>query len=100
MSNLERHNLEAHVDLCAERYKRLEEKFETVRSNLNVLQDDFIKLDDKLDKSHKEILEAMNAANHDRFKILVGSAGTVIAGLLTIIGYVIVNSKVFVNLVK
>jgi predicted nuclease with TOPRIM domain len=100
MSNLEKQNLEAHVDLCAERYKRLEEKFATVENKLLNLQGDFVKLDEKLDKSHKEILDVMTTANNDRFKVLLGTAGTVVAGLLTVIGYVIVNSKIFVNMVK
>jgi predicted nuclease with TOPRIM domain len=100
MSNLEKQNLEAHVDLCAERYKRLEEKFCTLEKKLIDFQDDFVKLDEKLDKSHREILVAMSTGNNDRFKVLLGTAGTVVAGLLTVIGYVIVNSKIFVNMVK
>lgn len=97
MSNLEKQNLEAHVDLCAERYKRLEEKFETVEAKILSLHDDFIELDEKLDKSHQEILDVMATANHDKFKVLVGSAGTVVAGLLTVIGYIIVNAKFFIK---
>ena len=42
-STIEKENLEAHVELCAERYKLLETKLEAVedgvRSNTNMLQD-------------------------------------------------------------
>jgi CHAD domain-containing protein len=93
MSELEKTNLEAHVDLCAERYKRLGEKFETLEDKLLSLQDDFIKLDEKLDASHKEIMDVISTANQDKFKVLVGTAGTVVAGLLTVLGYLVVNFK-------
>ena len=34
-SRLERENLEAHVDLCAERYRVLEEKFTNLEDRVN-----------------------------------------------------------------
>ena len=33
--SLEKENLEAHVDLCAERYQRLEEKYEELKKALD-----------------------------------------------------------------
>ena len=38
-SRLERENLEAHVDLCAERYRVVEEKLDKNKKNLDRLKD-------------------------------------------------------------
>lgn len=37
-TDIEKHNLEAHVELCAERYKFLEAKLETVEDKITGLQ--------------------------------------------------------------
>lgn len=37
-TDIEKKSLEAHVELCAERYKMLELKLETVESNVNELK--------------------------------------------------------------
>lgn len=38
MSELERHNLEAHVDLCAERYQQLRDKLDNLDLRLGDLE--------------------------------------------------------------
>ena len=55
MSDLEKTNLEAHVDLCAERYKRLEEKFENLDLNMNSLRKDHENLTLKMSSNHNEV---------------------------------------------
>lgn len=37
-TDIEKHNLEAHVELCAERYKFLEAKLDTVEDKISGLQ--------------------------------------------------------------
>lgn len=79
-SRLERENLEAHVDLCAERYRVLEEKFN--------------RLDGKMD-SITESLEQMNAnsrSDKDRSaKLMVTVGASVIVGLITVIVMLMIN---------
>lgn len=93
MSELERTNLEAHVDICMMRHKRLEEKLEIVESDVKSIRDDISKMEEKLDQDHKELMESILSSNKEKFKVLVGTAGTVIAALLTVVGYVVVNFK-------
>ena len=38
-------------------------------------------------------MDVISTANQDKFKVLVGTAGTVVAGLLTVLGYLVVNFK-------
>lgn len=79
-SRLERENLEAHVDLCAERYRVLEEK-------LNRLED---KVDDLTD-SIGLMAEKSQADKSSTTKIIIGASATVIAGLLSTVVVLLIN---------
>ena len=64
----EKKSLEAHVDLCAERYYRLEQRLEGVETAVNGLKVTMI------DESKRTS------------KIIIGSAATVIGGLMSTMG--------------
>ena len=66
-TNLEKESLEAHVDLCALRYGQLDERM----SNL----------EEKVDHIHSDILEGQKSLT----KVIIGTAGTVIAGVLGVV---------------
>jgi hypothetical protein len=62
---IEKTNLEAHVDLCAERYFRLEQRLEGVEVAI------------------KDMQSCMVEESKKTSKIIIGSAATVIGGLLS-----------------
>ena len=64
-TELEKQNLEAHVDLCSERYKNLHDRLSAIEHRLSKISDD-------IKTGHK--------ANS---KTVIAAAGTVIAGLLS-----------------
>jgi len=64
-TSLEKESLEAHVDLCALRYDNLNNRLSTVETTL------------------KSIHEDIKSGQNSMTKVLVGTAGTVIAGLLS-----------------
>jgi len=66
-TNLERESLEAHVDLCALRYEQLD----TRMTNIEL----------KVEEIHKDITEGQKSMT----KVLIGTAGTIVAGLLSTI---------------
>ena len=66
-TKLERENLEAHVDLCAIRYEALEGRLSNV--------------EEKIDNIHSDITEGQKSMT----KVLIGTAGTVIASVLSIV---------------
>ena len=66
-TNLEKESLEAHVDLCALRYGQLDERMTT--------------LETKVDHIHSDILEGQKSLT----KVIIGTAGTVIAGVLGVV---------------
>ena len=64
---LEKESLEAHVDLCALRYQNLDNRLST--------------LEGKVDVIHQDIKSGQQSMT----KVLIGTAGTVVAGLLSTI---------------
>lgn len=72
-TSLERTSLEAHVDLCALRYKQLDDRLTG--------------LEGKVDDMHKDIVQGQKSLT----KVIVGTAGTVIAGVLSVVLAVVMS---------
>ena len=64
-TELEKQNLEAHVDLCAERYKGLHDRLSAIEIRLG-------KMNEEMTNGHKS-----------QTKTIIATAGTVVAGLLS-----------------
>jgi predicted nuclease with TOPRIM domain len=88
-TELEKSNLEAHVDLCAERYRRLEEKFENVSHRLDVLEERIENLSVKSSAQHEELKKMVREGQESKFKVMITTAGTIVAALLGTLGYII-----------
>ena len=71
--SLEKENLEAHVDLCAQRYEVLESRL--------------TKIEEKVEHIHIDIVKGQQSMT----KVLIGAAGTVVAGLLSTIIVLLLN---------
>lgn len=72
-SDIEKESLEAHVELCQQRYESLEGRLTAI--------------EEKVIDIHKDIMNG----NNTMIKVLVGTAGTVIAGLLSTVIVLIMN---------
>ena len=79
-SRLERENLEAHVDLCAERYKMMDEKFSRLESKVDSIADGMSKM---IEKQQQDKVSSS--------KLIIGAAGSVIAGLISTIVLLLMN---------
>ena len=64
-TELEKTNLEAHVDLCSERYKGLHDRLSAIEHRLGKINDD------------------MKTGHKSNSRTVIAAAGTVIAGLLS-----------------
>jgi len=64
-TSLEKNNLEAHVDLCHQRYRGIESRL--------------TKIENKVHNVHTDIIQG----NKSMTKVLIGTAGTIITGLLS-----------------
>ena len=70
--DIEKENLEAHVELCAERYRRLEEKFENLEGKIVEVSSDLSTLKSAMSKDNKVVI-----------KTLIATAGTIIVALIS-----------------
>ena len=73
MSDLEKTNLEAHVELCTQRFQRINERLDEIETKLD------------------EINKCMMRNNGSTIKTVIYSAGTVIAGLLSTIVVILIK---------
>jgi tetrahydromethanopterin S-methyltransferase subunit G len=72
-TQLERESLEAHVDLCAIRYEQLESRLDKVEGKIDILH------------------TAISAGQQSMTKVIIGAAGTVVAGLLSTVVVILMN---------
>ena len=72
-TSLERENLEAHVDLCEQRYIVLEGRMESIER--------------KVEAIHVDITSGQQSMT----KVIIGAAGTIVAGLLSTIVVILLN---------
>ena len=70
-TDIEKENLEAHVELCAERYKQLETRLSSIEGKVANLQD------------------TIEKSSLNTIKVLIGTAGTVIVGMLSMLAVII-----------
>ena len=70
---LERENLEAHVDLCEQRYIVLKGRMESIER--------------KVEAIHVDITSGQQSMT----KVIIGAAGTIVAGLLSTIVVILLN---------
>jgi pantothenate kinase len=68
---IEKTNLEAHVELCAQRYDSLENRLGSIEKKVSTLQE-------TLEKSNKATVQ-----------ILIGTAGTVLVGLMSAVAIIL-----------
>lgn len=70
-TDIEKENLEAHVELCAQRYDALEKRLTSVESMLSTLK------------------STVEAGQLNTIKVLIGTAGTIIVAVISLFGVVI-----------
>ena len=79
-TDIEKKSLEAHVELCAERYRFLEEKLEILDSTLGSVKVDVVSVKDMMQK-------VVNQRNNQLINWGIG----IIAVMGSVIGYLVVN---------
>ena len=64
---IEKENLEAHVDLCAQRYESLDNRLTKIEGKFGELQ------------------KLIEAGQNSMIKVVIGTAGTVVTGVLSVL---------------
>jgi hypothetical protein len=65
--DIEKTNLEAHVDLCAQRYEQLDGRLTVIESKFSDLQ------------------KLIEAGQNSMTKVIIGTAGTIVTGVLSVL---------------
>ena len=76
--DIEKKSLEAHVELCAERYRFLENKLDTVDRKISALED-----------MMQKVYDTINELSHRRNDQIINWGIGIMAALLGIIGYLL-----------
>jgi len=79
-TDIEKKSLEAHVELCAERYNQLEQRFEHVDNKIN-----------SLEKLMREVHDMVAKINEKRNDQIISWGLGVIGGLIAVTTYLLVN---------
>jgi phage shock protein A len=66
-TEIEKENLEAHVELCAQRYQSLETRLDTIETKMTDLQ------------------KMIQSSHQNMTRVIVGAAGTVVTGVLSLL---------------
>ena len=73
MMSVEKENLEAHVELCRQRYETLERRLSNIENKV------------------EDIRTEVTNGNKSMVKVIIGSTGTIVAGLLSTIIVLLLN---------
>lgn len=80
-TELEKENLEAHVDLCAQRYEVLEYRLEQVEESVSIVHKMLNKQNEMIQRNNKMLITT-----------IITTAGTIMAGLLSTIVVLLVTN--------
>jgi len=81
----EKHNLEAHVDLCAERYEQLKLELENLQNGQIATNQRL----DKLEEMMRQIAESLTEKENSALRSIIKVSGTLILTLLGTLGGVL-----------
>lgn len=89
----ERDSLEIHVDLCELRYKQLDDRMTRIEGKVQELNIDVQDLKEEMRKGFAEVKVMLQTAKDEKFKTIIASGGSVVVGLLALLGYIVVHIK-------
>lgn len=87
----EEKDLATHVEICAIRYKGIQEKFDGVETRITKLEADISALKSTMQTGFSEIKLLLEKQSNSRTIQVIATIGTVAAAILAVIGYVITH---------
>ena len=85
--------LNTHEILCAERYKSIEIKMGMIDHRFDRIEHDLKEMKEINAKALAEIKSLLTAAKDEKFKVMVTVAGTVLVGMMGLMGYLVTHLK-------
>jgi len=87
----ERTNLETHVDLCELRYRQLDDRMTRVEQRIDDVTEELKAVKAEMNSGFGDIKDMLTSAKDEKFKTVVITAGSIIVGLLGVLGYLITH---------
>lgn len=88
-TDIEKKSLEAHVELCAERYKSLEDRLDTVGDRIDGLDQKINNKIGRLEAMLEKVMEKLDGVESDRNKQMITWAITIIGALTSALALVV-----------
>ena len=83
--------LSTHEQVCSERYKAIEVRMDSIETRMDAISTDVKELKQTNDQQFNEIKRMLTAAKDEKFKVMVTVSGSIIVGLLGVLGYLITH---------
>ena len=87
-TDIEKENLEAHVELCWQRYQRLQERISSVEDKVDSLSGDVKEMRYEYLREIKELREENLKGSRSVKTAIITSSATVIAGLIGLVAMI------------
>jgi len=84
-------DLATHVEICAIRYKGIEDKFDDVEKRLNSIEARVSDINKTIQSNFLEIKLAIEKSNSRRDVQVIATMGTVAVAIISVIGYLITH---------
>ena len=85
--------LDTHEAICAERYTQITERFVNMEHRFDRIETDIKENKDSTQSHFDEIKKLISAQQNEKFKTIIVTAGSIVVGLLSLLGYIVVHLK-------
>lgn len=85
--------LDTHEEICALRYSQITERFVNIEVRFDRIETDIREIKDSTQDHFDEIKKLISAQQNEKFRTIIVTAGSIVVGLLSLLGYIVVNIK-------
>ena len=85
--------LDTHEAICAERYANITNKFANIEVRFDRIETDIREIKLSTQDHFDEIKKLISNQQSEKFRTIIVTAGSIVVGLLSLLGYIVVNIK-------
>jgi hypothetical protein len=85
--------LDTHEAICAERYGHITERFVNMETRFDRIETDIREIKLSTQGHFDEIKRLISNQQNEKFKTIIVTAGSIVVGLLSLLGYIVVHIK-------
>lgn len=85
----EEKDLATHVEICAIRYKGIEDRYDSISKRLSKVEDQVIDLKKEMAQGFNDIRMLIEKQNNSRSIQIIATVGTIVAAALGVVGYLL-----------